>query len=205
MRSIRATGGDSNRRLHAAAPTRRPAARAPQPPARPNHGHGDDQRRRHGTLVAGPAKTGKLRTVLIPGARAAMLEEHLAAHPNPSGHVFGAREGGPRRYHNSRRRSFAPALENAALGRPVCFHDLRHRHAAMLIAQRQHAKAILEADLVGRVDDTLPAIARCHRRATTAPALRPRTRQRPPKGPLNCGNSLERTTGFEPATLTLAR
>jgi integrase len=179
-----------------------------------------------GTLIAGPTKTGKLRTVPIPRALAAMLEEQLAAHPNPSGHVFGAPEGGPLRYHNFRRRFFAPALASAALGRPVRFYDLRHSHAAMLIAQGARAKAIqerlgdssirvtldryghilpaLEADLVGRLDDTLRqsrVSSACHDTAHDPHPDAPEA----PAGASDQELPMERTTGFEPATLTLAR
>jgi hypothetical protein len=179
-----------------------------------------------GTLVAGPTKTGKLRTVPIPRALAVMLEEHLAAHPDASGYVFCAPEGGPLRYHNFRRRFFLPAVEGAALGRPVRFHDLRHSHAAMLIAQGEHAKAIqerlghssirvtldryghilptLEADLVGRLNDTLRqsrVSSACHEATDGTRANAPEA----PEGASDQDFSLERTTGFEPATLTLAR
>ena len=57
--------------------------------------------------------------------------------------VFSAPTGGPIRRNNFRRRIWLPAVEKSA-GRYCTFHDLRHSHAALLIAQGEHPKVIPE-------------------------------------------------------------
>ena len=57
--------------------------------------------------------------------------------------VFSAPSGGPIRRNNFRRRIWLPAVEKS-VGRPCTFHDLRHSHAALLIAQGEHPKVIQE-------------------------------------------------------------
>ena len=42
---------------------------------------------------------------------------------------------------NFRRRSWLPAVR-ASVGEPLRFHDMRHSHAAMLIAEGEHPKVI---------------------------------------------------------------
>ena len=51
--------------------------------------------------------------------------------------------GGPIRRTNFRRRIWKPAVK-ALVGEPCTFHDLRHSHAAILIAQGEHPKVIQE-------------------------------------------------------------
>ncbi len=51
--------------------------------------------------------------------------------------------GGPIRRTNFRRRIWKPAVE-ASVGEPCTFHDLRHSHAAILIAQGEYPKVIQE-------------------------------------------------------------
>jgi len=74
------------------------------------------------------------------------LSEELARHisqwpPAADGFLFTAPEGGPVRRTNFRRRTWLPAVE-ASVGQPLRVHDLRHTHAAILIAQGEHPKVI---------------------------------------------------------------
>ena len=64
-------------------------------------------------------------------------------HADGSGLVFSAPNGGPIRRSNFRRRIWLPAVD-ASVGQPCTFHDLRHSHAALLIAQVEHPKVIQE-------------------------------------------------------------
>lgn len=73
------------------------------------------------------------RTVSFPPFLADELAHHLAAYPADIGRVFTAPGGGPLRLHTWRRRYRYPAVE-ATVGRPMRPHDLRHTHAALLIA-----------------------------------------------------------------------
>jgi integrase len=73
------------------------------------------------------------RTVTYPPSLAEELAHHLAAHPSIDGRVFSAPEGGPIHLGSWRRRHWYPAVE-ATVGRPMRPHDLRHTHAALLIA-----------------------------------------------------------------------
>ena len=58
-------------------------------------------------------------------------------------------EGGPIRRTNWRRRFWLPTME-ASVDAPLRYHDLRHRHAAILIAQGEHVKVI--ADRLGHAN-----------------------------------------------------
>jgi integrase len=71
---------------------------------------------------------------------AALLASHAA---DADGLVFTAAKGGPLRRTNFRRRVWLPAVD-ATVGKPMRFHDLRHTHAAILIAQGEHPKVIQE-------------------------------------------------------------
>ena len=61
------------------------------------------------------------------------LAQHLAAHADGTGLMFNAPSGGPIRRTNFRRRIWLPAVR-VSVGEPCTFHDLRHTHAALLIA-----------------------------------------------------------------------
>ena len=75
------------------------------------------------------------RTVALPGQLAQELESHLMEF---SGRLlFTAPQGGPIRRSNFRRRVWRPAA-----GPALTFHDLRHSHAAMLIAEGVPANVI---------------------------------------------------------------
>ena len=72
-----------------------------------------------------------------------VLAAHLATHSDGSGLIFSAPSGGPIRRNSFHRRIWLAAVE-ASVGRPCTFHDLRHSHAALLIAQGEHPKVIQE-------------------------------------------------------------
>lgn len=97
-----------------------------------------------GVLTTGPTKTGKRRTISLPGFLAEMIGAHIGTYPGRDGYVFTAAEGGPIRQHNLRERHFKPATRKAGLPEGVRFHDLRHTCAAILIDQGWNPKQIQE-------------------------------------------------------------
>jgi integrase len=92
-----------------------------------------------GHLHLGPPKTkASRRAVSIP----AFLADVLAA--NMKGElVFTSPEDGALRRGLFNRRFYAPAVKRS-VGAPCRFHDLRHSHAAMLIAQGVHPRLLME-------------------------------------------------------------
>jgi integrase len=92
-----------------------------------------------GQVALAPPKTAAARRqVALPRFLSEELARHLAQWPpGADGFVFSAPEGGPLRRTNFRRRTWLPAVR-ASVGEPFRFHDLRHTHAAMLIAQGEH-------------------------------------------------------------------
>jgi integrase len=96
-----------------------------------------------GQVSLAPPKTAAARRqVALPKFLSDELARHLAKWPPGfEGFVFSAPEGGPLRRTNFRRRTWLPAVR-ASVGQPLRFHDLRHSHAAMLIAQGEHPKVI---------------------------------------------------------------
>ncbi len=90
-----------------------------------------------------PKSEASRRTVRVPPFLVEVLAAHLSTHSDGSGLIFSAPSGGPIRRNNFRRRIWLPAVE-ASVGRPCTFHDLRHSHAALLIAQGEHPKVIQE-------------------------------------------------------------
>ncbi len=96
-----------------------------------------------GQVRLSPPKTAAARRqVALPKFLTDELEGHLVRWPPASeGFVFTAPEGGPLRRTNVRRREWLPAVR-ASVGEPLRFHDLRHTHAALLIAQGEHPKVI---------------------------------------------------------------
>lgn len=80
--------------------------------------------------------------IALPRFLCDILAEHLTAVPvGEDGFVFQAPQGGPLRRSNFRRRVWLPAVR-ASVGQPMRFHDLRHTHVALLIAQGEHPKTI---------------------------------------------------------------
>jgi integrase len=96
-----------------------------------------------GELHYGPPKTkASIRAIALPKGLVDELDRHIAAYPpGPDGLVFTGVGGGPLRAANFRHRNWTPAVQ-ASVGGPCRFHDLRHSHAAMLIASGQHPKVI---------------------------------------------------------------
>lgn len=90
-----------------------------------------------------PKSKASRRTVSVPGFLVEELAQYLATYPDTSGLVFSATMGGPIRRTNFRRRIWKPAVRTS-VGEPCTFHDLRHSHAAILIAQGEHPKVIQE-------------------------------------------------------------
>ena len=97
-----------------------------------------------GHVEFGPTKTrASRRKVTVPRFLVEEIVAHMKAFPDPSQLMFTAPEGGPLRRTNFRRRIWLPAVE-ASVGPPCTFHDLRHTHAALLIAEGAHSKVIQE-------------------------------------------------------------
>jgi integrase len=92
--------------------------------------------------LAPPKTSAARRQLALPKFLADELADHLAEWPPAAnGFVFTAPQGGPLLRRNFRRRAWLPAVR-ASVGEPMRFHDLRHTHAAMLIAQGEHPKVI---------------------------------------------------------------
>jgi integrase len=96
-----------------------------------------------GKVRLAPPKTAAARRQLaLPKFLTDELNHHLATwSPSGEGFVFTAPQGGPLVRRNFRRRAWLPAVRRS-VGEPMRFHDLRHTHAAMLIAQGEHPKVI---------------------------------------------------------------
>ncbi|MGH2690289.1 MAG: tyrosine-type recombinase/integrase [Actinomycetota bacterium] len=86
-------------------------------------------------LVLGPTKTGRPRSLHLPGFLTELLAGHLRAYPpGEEGFVFTSPEGQPVRHHNFYKRHFIPAVRRASgLPGKLRFHDLRHTCAALCI------------------------------------------------------------------------
>jgi integrase len=94
-----------------------------------------------GHLRFTPPKTkAARRSVTLPASLCDELARHLSHYPTES-LVFTAAEGEPIRWSNLRRRTWQPATEAVGLD-GLRFHDLRHTHAALLIAAGEHPKVI---------------------------------------------------------------
>ena len=92
--------------------------------------------------LSAPKTAAAARQVSLPKSLVEQLAQHLARWPTGSaGFVFASANGAPIRRTNFRRRFWLPAVRSS-VGEPFRFHDLRHSHAAMLIAQGEHPKVI---------------------------------------------------------------
>lgn len=95
-----------------------------------------------GRLIEQGTKSGRHRTVTLPRSVAQLLGEHIGAFPGRDGFVFTSPAGHPLRRRNWYPRFFKPAVEKAGLNPGLRFHDLRHTHAALLIASGTHVRVI---------------------------------------------------------------
>lgn len=99
-----------------------------------------------GEIVVSPCKTRRSRrTISVPSFLVELLAAEVQGKP-ADGYVFTAPGSGPLRRNTFRQRFWMPAVR-ASVGEPLRFHDMRHSHAAMLIARREHPKTI--ADRLG--------------------------------------------------------
>lgn len=96
-----------------------------------------------GHLRFGAPKTpAARRAVSLPQWLPDVIDQHLNDHPaGPDGLIFTAPEGGPIRRNTFLSRFWLPAVADS-VGQPMRFHDLRHSHVALLIAQGTHPAVI---------------------------------------------------------------
>ena len=132
-----------------------------------------------------PKTAASRRQIALPRFICDVLSEHLAAVPaGDEGFVFQAPWGGPLRRSNFRRRVWLPAVRRS-IGEPMRFHDLRHTHVALLIAQGEHPKTIqarlghasisTTLDTYGHLFEGLDEAAADGLDAAHAPSARPQT------------------------------
>jgi len=102
-----------------------------------------------GKLVLGPTKTHATRDVTLPPAFAATLHAHASRQSGPLSPLFVGPEGAPVRHNlwTSRVwrkgvRAAFPAPTYPATHRKLRFHDLRHTHASLLLANGHPATAV---------------------------------------------------------------
>ena len=130
-----------------------------------------------------PKTAASRRQVALPQFLCDVLSEHLASVPaGDDGFVFQAPRGGPLRRSNFRRRVWLPAVRRS-VGEPMRFHDLRHTHVAMLIAQGEHPKTIqarlghasiaTTLDTYGHLFEGLDEAAANRLNVAAAPSARP--------------------------------
>jgi len=74
------------------------------------------------------------QAVPVPSWLPEVIDQHLTDYlPGPDGLLFTAPEGGPIRRNAFHSRFWLPAVADS-VGQPMRFHDLRHSHVALLIA-----------------------------------------------------------------------
>jgi integrase len=107
-----------------------------------------------GHLQIGLPKTqSSARQISMPSFMVNEIESHLVSFPpGVEGHLVTSAGGGLLRRSNFRRREWLPAVAEARLS-PLRYHDLRHSHVALLIAQGEHPKLI--ADRLGHASPTV--------------------------------------------------
>jgi integrase len=135
-----------------------------------------------------PKTAASRRQIALPRFLCDLLGEHMAGHPPVDGFVFASPNGELLRRTNFRRRTFLPAVRES-VGEPMRFHDLRHTHVAMLIAQGEHPKVIqtrlghssiqVTLDLYGHLFEGLDEAAAARLDATfgSSRADQPRTKR----------------------------
>jgi integrase len=103
-------------------------------------------------------KTGKARSLRLDEASVEVLARHLESFPSDD-YVFTAAEGGPVRHRNFVRRHFSPAVVACGLPTGVRFHDPRHTHASLLIADGWRADQVKDRLGHGSIRTTLDTYA----------------------------------------------
>lgn len=89
-----------------------------------------------------PKTAASRRTIALPASLVDDLARHLAvASHDSTDRVFTSPEGGPLRRRGFRQRFWIPAVKTS-VGEPCRFHDMRHTHAALLIAVNTHPKLL---------------------------------------------------------------
>jgi|TARA_Y100000114_G_scaffold20463_1_gene16425 integrase len=73
------------------------------------------------------------------------LSEHIAEHQlGPDDLLFATRDGTPISRNTFRTRAWKPAIAASGLDFPVRIHDLRHAHAAWLLAGGADLKSVMD-------------------------------------------------------------
>lgn len=126
------------------------------------------------------------RSITLPQGVVDDLAAHLDQHATGrTDRVFTAPQGGPLRRRGFRQRFWLPAVR-ASVGQPMRFHDLRHTHAALLVAANTHPK-LLQArlghrsikttlDVYGHLYEPLDEVATDRLEQLIADAIAHRTR-----------------------------
>ena len=129
-----------------------------------------------GHLRFGPPKTAAARrAVSVPSWLPDVIEQHLEDHPaGPDGLIFTAPEGGPFRRNTFRSRFWLPAVADP-IGQPMRFHDLRHSHVALLIAEGAHPAVIASPPWATRVSRPSWTSTATSTKASTATPQTPST------------------------------
>jgi len=97
-----------------------------------------------GHMHFGETKTGKARTVVLPGFLRDRLAAHLAAQDtdDPRAFVFADSKGGPLRISNWRYRVWRSACEASSMPEGLRIHDLRHTAASLAVSAGANVKAV---------------------------------------------------------------
>jgi integrase len=133
-----------------------------------------------------PKTSASKRSITLPQAVADDLGAHLDHHATGrTDRVFTAPQGGPLRRRSFRNWFWLPAVA-ASVGQPVRFHDLRHTHAALLIAANTHPKLLQSqlghtsikttSDIYGHLYEPLDEVAADRLEQLIADAIAHRTR-----------------------------
>jgi len=133
-----------------------------------------------------PKTSASKRTITLPQAVADDLAAHLDQHATGrTDRVFTAPQGGPLRRRSFRKRFWLPAVD-ASVGQSMRFHDLRHTHAALLIAANTHPKLLQSRlghtsikttlDIYGHLYEPLDEVAADRLEQLIADAIAHRTR-----------------------------
>ena len=136
-----------------------------------------------------PKTPASRRSITLPQAVVDALASHLDQFATEgTDRVFTAPQGGPLRRRSFRTRFWLPAVD-ASVGQPMRFHDLRHTHAALLIAANTHPKLLQSRlghtsikttlDIYGHLYEPLDEVAADRLEELIAEAIAHRTRTEP--------------------------